>query len=201
MDKNPNQILDNEFQGILNEFSKNYTNIILCSQPFMKSQFLNDLIDSADCPVIFLDFDLLYTGYIISKMITENDRVEIYQLEKENLEKIFSRVAKKVSEMRYLVILDSLNGFYNLYSKIESGIFINAVIMLLSSVAKQTDSIIVISTMARKKEDEGWVLSSGGRHIIESKNLGMYQVKNDEKSLFLRSLNFSSQKIFKINQK
>ena len=201
MDKNPEQVLDNNLQEILNVFAKNNSNIVLCSQPFMKEQFLNDLIDSVDSSVIFLDFDLLYTGYLVSKMIPKNRRVEIYQPEKENLEKIFSKVAKKISENRFLVILDSLNGFYNLYSKIEAGIFINAVIMLLTSVAKQTNSIIVISTMARKKDKEGWVLSPGGRHIIESKNLGMYQIKNEEKSLFLRSLNFRSQKNFRIDQK
>ena len=134
-------------------------------------------------------------------MISKNDRVEIYQPEKESLEKIFSKIAKKISEKRFLVILDSMNGFYNLFTKIESGIFINAVIMLLTSVAKQTDSIIAMSAMARKKEDEGWVLSPGGRHILQSKNLGMYQMKNDEKSLFLRSLNSGSQKIFRFDQK
>ncbi len=195
MDKNPEQTLDKNLQEIVNEFSKNNPNVILCSQPFMKSQLLNELIDSVDYPVIFLDFDLLYTGYIISKMVSKNDRVEIYQPEKESLEKIFSTIVKKISEKRFLVILDSMNGFYNLFTKIESGIFINAVIMLLTSVAKQTDSIIVISAMARKKEGEGWILSPGGRHIIQSKNLGMYRIKNDEKSLFLRSLNSSSQKI------
>ena len=201
MDKNPEQISDNNLQEIVNGFSKNNLNVILCSQPFMKSQLLNDLIDSVDYPVMFLDFDLLYTGYITSKMISKNDRVEIYQPEKESLEKIFSKIAKKISEKKFLVILDSMNGFYNLFTKIESGIFINAIIMLLTSVAKQTDSIIAISAMARKKEDEGWILSPGGRHILQSKNLGMYQVKNDKKSLFLRSLNSSSQKIFRFVQK
>ncbi len=192
MDKNPEQIVDNNLREIVNEFSKSNPNVILCSQPFMKSQLLNDLIDSVDYPVIFLDFDLLYSGYIISKMISKNERIEIYQPEKESLEKIFSKIVKKVSEKRFLVILDSMNGFYNLFTKIESGIFINAVIMLLTSVAKQTNSIIAISAMARKKEDKGWVLFPGGRHILQSKNLGMYQMKNDEKSLFLQSLNSSS---------
>ena len=68
LDKNPEQILDNHLREIVNEFSKNNPNVILCSQPFMKSQLFNELIDSVDYPVIFLDFDLLYTGYIISKM-------------------------------------------------------------------------------------------------------------------------------------
>lgn len=168
----------------------------------MKSQFLNELIDSIDCPVIFLDFDLLYTGYVVSKMISKNDKVDIYQPEKESLEEIFSKVAKRISDNRFLVILDSFNGFYNLFTEIESGIFINAVIMLLASVAKQKNSMIVISAMGRKKEDEGWILSPGGRQIIESKNLGMYQVKNDGKYLIVRSLNISdSQKIFRIAQK
>lgn len=189
LDKNYDQILDNGLQEILNKFSNKNPNIILCSESFTKSYFLNELINSVDFPVIFLDFDLLYTGYVVSNMIPKNDRVRIYQPEKNNLKDVFLQIAKQISEEKYLIILDSLNGFYNLFSEIESGIFINAITMLFASVARQKNSVVVISAIVRKKENEGWVLLPGGRHIVESKNLGMYYLKNDEKSLKLMILN------------
>ena len=145
-----------------------------------------------DVPVIFLDFDLLYTGYVVSEIIPENTRVKTYQPDKDNLDSIISEVLKKISNEKYLVILDSFNGLYNLFTEIESGIFINAVIMLFASFARQKDSMVVVSAMARKKENEGWILSPGGRHIIESKNSGIYYIKNDEKPLILRSVRSDS---------
>ena len=202
LDKNPKPILDNNLVEILNEFSSTNPNMILCSQPFMKSQFLNELINSVDFHIIFLDFDLLYTGYVVSEIIPKNTRVKIYQPRKDNLEEIFSEVAKKISEEKCLVILDSFNGLYSLFTEIESGIFVNAIIMLLASIARQGNSIIVVSVMARKMENEDWILSPGGRHVIKSANSGIYYVNNDEKSLIIKSLNYNkSQKIFRIDLK
>ena len=188
LDKNPESVFYN-LQEILKKFSNKNPNIILFSEPFTKSQFLNELIDLIDCPVIFLDFDLLFTGYVVSEMIPKNDKVEIYQLEKVNLKKIISQVVKRISNERCLVIFDSLNGFYNLFSEIESGIFVNSLIMLLTSVAREKKSIIVVSAMARNKEKQDWILSPGGRQIIISKTSGIYYLKNDEKSMTIKSLN------------
>ena len=198
LDKNPEQILDNNLEKIIEELSRKNPNMVLCSEPFMKSHFFNNLIEMIDLPVIFLDFDLLYSGYVGSKMIPKNNNVEVYQPMREDFMKIFSDVARKISEEKYLVIIDSFNGLNNIFTEIESGIFINAVIMLLSSVSKQKKSIIVVSAMARKKENEGWVLSPGGRHIIESKNAGIYHVKRDENALLFKILNNKQMKIFKI---
>jgi len=170
-----------DFQEVLREFSSKNPNIVLSLEPFLKSQFLMDLIDSCIEPVIFLDFDLLYSGYVSSGMLRKNSRVEIYRPEKNNIKKIFSQVANKISNKKYVVILDSFNGFYNVFTEIESGIFINSITMLLSSVARK-NSMIIVSGMARKKDNQGWVLVPGGRHVIESKNSGTYFLKRDEKS-------------------
>lgn len=183
LDKNPEQFLDNVCK-VFDEFSKNNPNIVLSSEPFLKSQFLVELMDLKEISIIFLDFDLLYSGYVLSEMIKKNNNVQIYRPDKSNLNDIFSNVVKTISEKKHLIILDSFNGFYNLLPKIESGIFINAITMLLSSVAKQTDSVIVITGMAKKRENEGWVLLPGGRHILESKNSGLYFIKSDEKTHF-----------------
>ena len=69
LDKIPEQILDDDLVYVRERFSNKNPNIILCSEPFLKAEFLNKLIDTINYSVIFLDFDLLYSGYIVSEMI------------------------------------------------------------------------------------------------------------------------------------
>ena len=201
LDKNPEQILDTELIYVKNEFSNKNPNIILCSEPFLKAEFLNELIDSINCPVIFLDFDLLYSGYIVSEMIKKNDRIEIYRPNKIDWKKIISEIAKRISNEKFLVVIDSFNGFYNIFDEKESGRFINASLMLLSSIGREYGSSVIITAMVRKNDNGEWILSPGGRHIIDSKKSGIYHLKRIGNSLMLSSLNQmgTTEKIFKID--
>jgi hypothetical protein len=69
LDKNPEIILDDNLENIQNEFKKNVPSLVLCLNSFHKIEFLNKLINSVKNPIIFVDMDLLYSGYIESKMI------------------------------------------------------------------------------------------------------------------------------------
>ncbi|MBI5860226.1 MAG: hypothetical protein HZB73_06050 [Nitrosarchaeum sp.] len=201
LDKNPEQILDEDLIYVKKEFLNKSPNIILCSEPFLKAEFLNELIDSINDPVIFLDFDLLYSGYIVSEMIKKNDRVEIYRPNKIDWKKIVSEIAKRISNEKFLVIIDSFNGFYSIFDEKESGRFINASLMLLSSIGREYGSPVIITAIVRKNDEDRWILSPGGRHIIDSKKSGTYHLKRIGDSLILSSLNQvgTAEKIFKIN--
>ena len=201
LDKNPEQILDTELIHMRNEFSNKNPNIILCSEPFLKAEFLNELIDSIKYPIIFLDFDLLYSGYIVSEMIKKNDKVEIHRPSKVDLKKIISEIAKRISNEKFLVVIDSLNGFYNIFDEKESGRFINASLMLLSSIGRECGSSVIITAMVRKNDNGEWILSPGGRHIIDSKKSGIYHLKRIGNSLMLSSLSQmgTTEKIFKFD--
>ena len=188
LDKNPKQILDIDLAQMKNKFSDKSPNIILCTNPFLKTEFLKKLIDSDTFPVIFLDFDLLYSGYVSSGMIKKNENVKIIRSSRINWEKDLKEVIKKISEGKVLVILDSLNGVYNMFDEIESTRFVNAVIMLLSTVARYTKSIVVATAMAIKNDDGEWILSPGGRHLMDSKKIGMYYLGMSETSLNLNSI-------------
>mgnify|MGYP000695654875 CR=1 FL=1 len=74
--------------------------------------------------------------------------------------------------------------------------------MLLSSIGNHVKSSVVITGMARKKENDGWVLSPGGRHIIKSEKTGVYFLKKTENNLVISTLGDlePSSKIFKIEQ-
>lgn len=202
LDKNPKWILDNDLVQLKNEFSDKNPNIILCSKPFLKSEFLNRLIDSTTFPVIFLDFDLLYSGYVISGMIKKNENVKIFLSNRINFEKDLKEIIEKISKEKVLVILDSFNGVYNMFDELESARTINATIMLLSSVARHTKSLIVATAMAIKNDNGEWILSPSGRHLIDSKKSGMYDLDISEKSLVLNSIDkrLQNDKSFKIKK-
>ncbi|WP_342399201.1 hypothetical protein [Nitrosopumilus piranensis] len=87
MDKNPDQILDSKLIHIQNEFREKIPSIVLCSEPFHKAEFLKKLIDSIESPIIFVDMDLLYTGYVESGIIQKRNNVTIFHPTKENWKK------------------------------------------------------------------------------------------------------------------
>ncbi len=189
LDKNPEQIIDNDLTQIQIKFEQNNPNIVLCSKPFHKMEFLNRLINSTEDPIIFIDMDLLYTGYVESKMIQKKEDLTIFCPNKINWEKKLSEIISQVSKDRFLVIIDSFNGIYNLFDELESARFINSCVMLLSSIGNHAKSSVVITGIARKKENGDWVLSPGGKHIIKSEKTGVYFLKKTENDLIISSLN------------
>ena len=188
LDKSPEIISDDNLEYIPNEFKKNIPNLILCSNSFHKIEFLNKIIISTKNPIIFVDMDLLYSGYIESKMIQEKENLMIFQPNNLNWKEKLSEIITKVSKKEFLIIIDSFNGIYNLFDDLESARFVNSCIMLLSSLGKQTNSTIVITAMARKKENSEWILSPGGKHIMKSAKMGIYFLKKIQNDLIIRSI-------------
>ena len=201
LDKNPKNILDNNLTHIQNEFRQNIPSIVLCSEPFHKAEFLNRLINSVENPIIFVDMDLLYTEYVESGMIQKKNNVTIFHPDKVSWKKELLEIITKVSKEKFLVIIDSFNGVYNMFDDLESARFINSCIMLLSSIGKQTSSSVVIIAMARKKENNEWILSPGGKQIIKSGKTGVFFLKKIQSNLVISTFEDVNSKIFKIEQK
>jgi hypothetical protein len=198
LDKSPELILDNSFEHIKNEFESNIPSLVLCSEPFHKAEFLYRLMNSIEIPTIYVDLDLLYTGYVESGMIKKKNNVIIFHPEKENWEKKLVEIISKVSKEKFLVVIDSFNGVYNMFDDLESARFVNSCIMLLSSLANQTNSSVIITGMARKRENLGWVISPGGKQIIKSEKTGVYFIKKNLNYLIFTTLEESNSKAFKI---
>ena len=188
LDKNPEIILDDNLEKIQNEFRKNVPSLVLCSDSFHKIEFLNKLINSVENPIIFVDMDLLYSGYIESKMIQKRENLVIFQPNKLNWEKELSEIITKGSKAEFLIIIDSFNGIYNLFDDLESARFVNSCIMLLSSLGNQSNSTILITAMARKKDNNQWTLSPGGKHILKSAKTGVYFLKKIQNDLKIKSI-------------
>ncbi len=203
MDKSPEIVLDNNLIFIQNEFGQKNPNILLCSEPFHKTEFLNRLIDSIEIPIIFVDMDLLYTGYLESKMIQKKKNVIIFCPNRTNWNEKLSEIITRVSKEKCLVIIDSFNGIYNLFDNLEYARSINSSIMLLSDIGNQTRSTIVITTMARKKDNDEWVLLPGGKHIIKSEKTGIYFLNKNMNDLVIDTLDKTdvNSKKFRIESK
>jgi hypothetical protein len=199
LDKSPKWVLDNNWIQIQKEFEDNLPSIVLCSETFHKIEFLNKLINSFEEHIIFVDMDLLYTGYIESGMIQQKDNVTIFNPNKVDWAEKVATICTKISKTKIVVIIDSFNGIYNMFNDLESSIFINSCIMLFSSLGRQTRSSVVITAMARKKDDE-WILSPGGRHIIRSEKTGIYFLKKIKNNLVLTSVNDTDSKGIKIKK-
>ena len=179
---------DGNLEYFQNEFKKNVPSLVLCSNSFHKIEFLNKLIISVKNPIIFVDMDLLYSGYVESKMIQKKENLIIFQPNKLNWKQKLSEIISKVSNKEFLIIIDSFNGIYNLFDDLESARFVNSCIMLLSSLGKQSNSTLVITGMARKKENSEWILSPGGKNIMKLARSSVYFLKKTQNDLKLKKI-------------
>ena len=67
-----------------------------------------------------------------------------------------------------MIIIDSLNGVYNMFDDLDSVRFVNSS-HNVTCVFRKTipNSSVIITAMARKKTNKEWVLSPGGTTISE----------------------------------
>ena len=189
LDKSPEIILDDNLEHIQSEFKKNIPNLILSSNSFHKIEFLNKIISSTKNPIIFVDMDLLYSGYIESKIIQHKENLTIFQPSNLNWKEKLAEISNKISKKEFLIIIDSFNGIYNIFDDLESARFVNSCIMLLSSLGKQSNSTIIITAMARKKENSEWILSPGGKKIMKLVKMGIFFIKKKQNDLIINSIN------------
>src|SRR3989304_2329071 len=118
-----------------------------------------------------------YSDENLSNIISLRNGVTLYRPTKDDWIKTLKTILLKLSENKSMLIMDSLNGLFNLHNeKKDAGRLINSYIMLFSCVAKMSNSCIVLSSITRKKNDEGWALSITGRHVIESKQMTSIQL-------------------------
>ena len=189
LDKSPEIILDDNLEYIQSEFKKNIPNLILSSNSFHKIEFLNKIISYTKNPIIFVDMDLLYSGYIESKIIQHKENLTIFQPNNLNWKEKLAEISNKISKKEFLIIIDSFNGIYNIFDDLESARFVNSCIMLLSSLGKQSNSTIIITAMARKKENSEWILSPGGKKIMKLVKMGIFFIKKKQNDLIINSIN------------
>ncbi|WP_100182942.1 hypothetical protein [Candidatus Nitrosotenuis aquarius] len=168
-------------------FEQNLSSITF-DDAITKTYFFHKLGLVTDVPVIYVDFDLLYSGYLAANILSQNENVELYT-PNEDWRDVFAQLTDKISTKKHLVLIDSLNGFFaTLSGSKDSGRIINSVLVLLASAAQKADSAVLFGSTAKLKED-GWVLPGIGRKIVQIQKMNFLALQQKNQTLNLVSLN------------
>ena len=146
-------------------------NSVFYSDPFLKAGFVSKLVQDTKLQVLYLDLDLLYSGYVVSGTLPTIENLSLFQPTTETLYQMLKEILVKASLTQTIIIVDSLNGLFNILNRKKNvGKTIMSIMMLLASIAKMTKSYLVVASMVRYKKEEGWILSPTGKRLIEAKN-------------------------------
>ena len=88
------------------------TNLVFYHNPYTKIKFVNEITNSYKIPIFYVDFDLLFSGYYQSQLISEKPNIEILQPSERNLLQIVLELIKKTESRKSIIIFASLNGLY-----------------------------------------------------------------------------------------
>ena len=173
-----------------NMLGQNTANIIFYENSFAKTAFLTKEISKCDVPMFYFDFDLQYTGFVRAGITPSPKNLTLLCPENGSLLEDLKSVIAKISKKRSLVIIDSLNGFFNLLEgRKDIGRIINSFLMLLISSAKHTKSTILVGVLSKVNDENKWVLYNTGRHIIEHEHFTKIQLISSENNILVKALN------------
>ena len=188
LSKNPEQV-NSKIENILEQ---NILNIIYYENSFAKAKFLTKTIEKWDIPTFYLDFDLLYSGYVKANVVPTLKNVTLLWPNSENLRENLESIIEKISMTKSVVVIDSLNGFFNILKDDDAGMLINSFIMMLASSAKNTKSIILVGSLSKLNEENEFVLYSSGRHVMDNKHMKKIQLVESNGLLKINILNFDN---------
>jgi len=188
LSKNPEQVNSK----IENIFEQNLLNIIYYENSFAKAKFLTKTIEKWDIPTFYLDFDLLYSGYVKANMVPTLKNVTLLWPNSENLRENLESVIEKISMTKSVVVIDSLNGFFNILEDDDAGMLINSFIMMLASSAKNTKSIILVGSLSKLNEENEFGIHYSGRHVIDNKHMEKNQLVETNGLLKINRLKFDN---------
>ena len=181
--------MDQKKATIRSVLKQNTTNMIFYEDSFTKTSFFTQEIPNWEVPIFYLDFDLQYTGFVKSGVTTEMKNLTLLHPENGSLHEGLKSVIAKISKEKSLIVIDSLNGFFNiLEGDKDLGRLVNSFLMLLVSAAKQTNSTVIVGILSKLNED-GWMMYNTGRSVIDSEYFAKIQLIRKENSMFAKLLN------------
>ena len=175
LDKSSDKVLEIDGNQIQEKLEKQVLNFVLSSNSFHKIEFIYKIIKVSQIPIIVIDFDFLYSGYVESKMIENNKNLVIFNPDsKEFWNKKLAEIITRISQEKILVIIDSMNGFYNIFGEKTSSRIFNSCLMLITSFVKSINNVedsvkstVVVTALAKEKDSGEWVLSPSGNQIFK----------------------------------
>ena len=153
--------------------------LLFYENAFSKIQLIQEITSKQNLPVLYIDLDLLFSGYVKSELLTIPN-VTLFSTLNSKINEILPKIFTKISTEPHLVIFDSINGLYNTLSNdADSGRAVNAILMLLARNVIFSNSILIISALATKKEND-WILPNG-RQILENENMKKFVISERSK--------------------
>jgi hypothetical protein len=156
------------FQLLEENLIPSSSNFLFYENAFSKIKLIHEIASTQNLPILYIDLDFLFSGYVKSQLFAMPNLTLFNTLES-TIDKILPKILTKISTESYLVIFDSINGLYNTLSNdSDSGRFVNAILMLLTRNISFSNSILIICALAGKKE-KIWLLPNGRQIVANSK--------------------------------
>ena len=182
--------MDQKKTTVQNALEQNTTNMIFYDDSFTKTSFFTREVSNCKVPIFYIDFDLQYTGFVKSGITEEMENLNLLHPENGSLREDLKSIIAKISREKSLIVIDSLNGFFNiLEGDKDLGRLINSFLMLLVSAANHTKSTILVGALSRLNEEGRWVLYNTGRSVIDNEHLTKIQLTKKENNAFATLLN------------
>ena len=158
--------------------------MVFYNNSFVKAGFFAKIMSKWDTPVFYFDFDLLYSGYVAAEEISLPKNITILSPDGDNLLENLKSVIDKTSKTKSLIVLDSLNGFFNLLEgKSDAARLVNSLIMLLVSSAKDVKSCVVVGSLSKLNDENKWILYNTGRRVLENDHITKIQLTKSENEI------------------
>jgi len=182
--------MDQKKTTVRNALEQNTTNMIFYEDSFIKTSFFTEEVSNYKVPIFYIDFDLQYTGFVKSGITQEMENLNLLHPENGSFREDLKSIIAKISREKSLIVIDSLNGFFNiLEGDKDLGRLINSFLMLLVSAANHTKSTIVVGVLSKLNEEGRWVLYNTGRSVIDNEHFTKIQLTRKENNAFATLLN------------
>lgn len=170
---------------ILKIVSSQTLNSISFDDAVAKTYFFHKISSLLQIPTLYFDFDMLYSGYIASGILQQNENMEIIVPTASRIREDLAGVLEKISTEKHLIIFDSLNGLFTMLDQKDAGRLVNSMVMLLVSMGKQSSSVVLVGSISKFREGQGWILSALGRRVVEIEKMNNISVKKRDSSFQL----------------
>ena len=158
--------------------------MVFYNDSFTKAGFFAKIMSKWNTPIFYFDFDLLYSGYVTAKEIPLPKNITILSPDSDNLFENLKSVIAKTSKTKSLIVLDSLNGFFNLLEgKNDAARLVNSFVMLLVSSAKDVKSCVIVGSLSKLNAEKEWVLYNTGRHVLENDHITKIQLTQSDNEI------------------
>ena len=175
---------------IQNMLEQNTANMIFYNDSFVKTAFFTKEIPNWEIPIFYFDFDLQYTGFVRSETTPQIKNLTLLSPEDGSLREDLKSVIEQISKKRSLIIIDSLNGFFNtLEGNKDVGRLVNSFLMLLVTSARHTKSTVLVGILSKLNEENKWVLYNTGRSVLDNDHFTKIQLDGKENNIATKLLN------------